>query len=255
MLQYCTPSQLRVDPAYQRQLDDRSARLIRTIASRWDWRLCQPLSVACRQDGRLFVVDGQHRLEAARMRGDIQQLPCVVTHSTSAADEAQAFVALNQSRRPLTAYALFNAAVAGGDEQAVTLARLIASAGLQIVGAAGFQDWKPGQVNNISAIRTFHARQGDTLTRRVLTCLARGFPDQVIRYCGTLFGAIGGFAGDHDGQFEDDLLVAVLQGATQAEWLGEFAKASTLAGVSRRHGAVAAIADAYAEAMAQDDGD
>jgi ParB-like chromosome segregation protein Spo0J len=67
----------------------------------WDWSLCQPLAVAKRDDGGLMVVDGQHRLEAARLRGDIEDLPCVVTAYRNAGDEAAAFVALNQQRRPL----------------------------------------------------------------------------------------------------------------------------------------------------------
>lgn len=49
VLQYLTPAQLSVDPAYQRKLDASSSeKLIREIAQRWDWSLCLPLVVARR---------------------------------------------------------------------------------------------------------------------------------------------------------------------------------------------------------------
>jgi ParB-like chromosome segregation protein Spo0J len=49
-----------------------------------------------------MVVDGQHRLAAATLRGDIAHLPCVITSlMPTLGDEAAAFVALNQNRKPL----------------------------------------------------------------------------------------------------------------------------------------------------------
>jgi hypothetical protein len=79
-LEFRTLAELKVDDTYQRSLEtDPSQRLIRRIAQFWDWGLCQPLAVARRQDGSLMVVDGQHRLAAATLRGDIAHLPCVIT--------------------------------------------------------------------------------------------------------------------------------------------------------------------------------
>ena len=46
VLQYCTPAQLQVDHAYQRDLDGASLKLVDRIARAWDWSLCQPLVVA-----------------------------------------------------------------------------------------------------------------------------------------------------------------------------------------------------------------
>lgn len=115
VLQYCTPSQLAIDPTYQRDLDRNSLRMIDRIAREWDWGLCQPLVVASRPGGSYYVIDGQHRLEAARLRGDIEQLPCVILYPGDPADEAATFVKLNQERRPLTAFALWNGALCAGD--------------------------------------------------------------------------------------------------------------------------------------------
>ena len=78
-LEWVALDRLLVDDSYQRRADDgRSKVLIGQIARGWDWRLYQPLSVSRRAGGELFVVDGQHRLAAARMRGDIPHLPVVI---------------------------------------------------------------------------------------------------------------------------------------------------------------------------------
>ena len=60
VMQYCLPDQLEIDPTYQRSIDvGGSQSLIRRIAMHWDWGLCQPLTVAKRDDGSLWVVDGR----------------------------------------------------------------------------------------------------------------------------------------------------------------------------------------------------
>ena len=111
----CTVGELSVDPSYQRSIDNPSSRaLIKKIAREWDWSLFQLLVVSRRPTGELYVVDGQHRLEAARLRGDLHDLPCSVYDFQFVAHEADAFVALNQQRKPLTRLDLFKGAVTGG---------------------------------------------------------------------------------------------------------------------------------------------
>ncbi len=63
---------LSVDPSYQRSIDNEgSRRLIASIAANFDWRLCSPLIVSRRSDGKKVIIDGQHRWAAATRRGDL----------------------------------------------------------------------------------------------------------------------------------------------------------------------------------------
>jgi hypothetical protein len=78
------------------------------------------------------VIDGQHRLAAARIRGDIDHLPAVVGSYASTADEAASFVHLNQQRRPLGKLDLFKAAVASGDTEATEIVAALDAAGLSV---------------------------------------------------------------------------------------------------------------------------
>jgi hypothetical protein len=191
VLQYCAPEQLLIDEAYQRSLQAANSQtLIRRIAMRWDWGLCQPLYVARRADGKLYVVDGQHRLEAARLRGDIWQLPCVVTSFTDAAEEAAAFVALNQQRRPLSQLDLFKAALAAGDFEAAQIALAIEEAGLAIATTSNNRDCPPGMVQNVAGLRACYRAHGIQVLSAALNVLAQSYKGQVLRYAGTIFPGI-----------------------------------------------------------------
>src|SRR6185295_1898141 len=66
---------LQIDRDYQRVLSE--ARVL-SLAQSWSWLACGSLLVAERSPGEFFVFDGQHRLEAANRRSDIDELPCVV---------------------------------------------------------------------------------------------------------------------------------------------------------------------------------
>lgn len=253
VLQNCLLDELAVDSAYQRSIDGGSSRtLVRRIAREWDWALCQPLVVAQRPDRRLFVVDGQHRLAAARLRRDIRDLPCVIHAYESAADEAQHFVALNQERRPLSALDLFKAALASGDADARSVMRLLARAGLQLAPNTNHTTWEPGQVSNIGGILRCHQRQGEQLTARALRVLADGFRGDVLRYAGTLFSGIVALLAELEDAADDQLATLVLAGATQAEWMKDIAVLEAERGVHRSVAAGLALRQAYIEALAEE---
>lgn len=195
-LQFVLPGELAVDESYQRSVDnDESRALIRRIAAGWNWDLCQPLVVARR--GRvaggepgLFVIDGQHRLLAARLRGDIPQLPAVIVEYSSAAEEAANFVSLNQQRRPLNRLDVFRAALASGDELACGINAAIADAGLTVAKHTNGTAWKVGQIGNIGGIEAAWKVHGERAARDALKVLARAFGGQVLRYAGTIYPGI-----------------------------------------------------------------
>jgi hypothetical protein len=105
------------------------------------------------RDGGLYVVDGQHRLAAAVMRGDIPQLPCVVSHFDSAEQEAAAFVALNQQRRPLNALDLFKAALPPATWKRLQIKLCLDEAGLQLSKHTNNQLMKAGHIGNIGGLQ------------------------------------------------------------------------------------------------------
>ncbi|MGE0178967.1 MAG: DUF6551 family protein [Sphingomonas sp.] len=225
-LQYCAPGELLIDPSYQRSLEARdSVTLIRRIAVHWDWDLCQPLVVSRRANGALYVIDGQHRLGAARLRDDIAQLPCVIVNCVSAADEAASFVHLNQQRRPLTKLDLFRAAVASGDAQAAAITAAMASAGLVLAPHSNHTAWKPGMVSHIGGIERAWTREGQAVATDGLMALGRAFAGQVQRYGGTIYRGITRICRDEHrahGSFATtrfERFVGMLARRSQASWM------------------------------------
>src|ERR1051326_3709263 len=111
-LAYVSKHRLLVDDRYQRALND--AKRLR-IASKWNWAACGVLLVARRKDGRLYVIDGQHRWAAAMSRADITDLPVAIFDlSGSIEDEATDFLIANKERKPLTGVESFKAQIATG---------------------------------------------------------------------------------------------------------------------------------------------
>lgn len=231
VLQYLPPAELAVDASYQRSIEGGDSQsLIRRIAQHWNWDLCQPLLVSRRRGDapgggdRYFVIDGQHRLEAARLRGDIGQLPCVVGEYGGAAEEASVFVHLNQERKPLKRLDLFKSAVASGNKEACAILAAIGDAGLSLAPHTNYASWKPGMVANISGIEASWRRNGERVTALALRALAQAFAGEVLQYAGTLFPGIAAVCADEiarsgafsDQRFECFQTMLVLRG--QLQW-------------------------------------
>lgn len=223
VLQFCSPSELRIDPAYQRDISSGpSQTLIRRIAQFWNWDLCQPLVVARRSDltERLFVIDGQHRLEAARLRGDIPQLPCVIVDFANTADEAASFVHLNQQRRPLSKLDVFKAAVASEDPEATAILAAIAESGLSVAPHVNYISWQPGMVANIGGIESAWRQHGPKVAKLAMRVLALVYPGERLQLAGTLYSGIVAICASEPDMDDETFcrLLAMLRGHTQREW-------------------------------------
>lgn len=173
---------LKVDHAYQRMAEEpESKRLIGHIAANWDWRLCAPLTVSDRagEDGGLYVIDGQHRLAAARLRGDIKELPCIISKFDGIEDEARLFVALNSARRQIGEVEKFHARVASKDHYALAAKRVIEESGLTVARYTDAQFWKPLECGFPQIVER-GIRTRETHAHFALEVLARAYPDNAL---------------------------------------------------------------------------
>ena len=182
------------------------------------------------------------------MRGDIQDLPCVVCSYGEVADEAAHFVQLNQERRPLGALDLFKASLAGGDNGASGVMGLLADCGLTLAPHTNFTAWKPGMVSHVGGIQRAYARHGADLTARALRLLARSFEGKVLRYGGTLFGGIVSLLADLGAQVDEGVALAVLRSQDQAGWMKRVMAVQGEQGVHRSVAVGIAIREAYRKA-------
>ena len=147
-----------VDPTYQRTLDSRRSQAsIARIAEKFRWSHFGVVIVAENGDG-WSIIDGQHRVDAARRRR-IKTVPCLVVPAASVAEQAQIFIATNESRVTVNIYAMHHAAVAAGKPEALATFAMCADAGITI----------PRYPKMVSQLKP-----GETLAVGFLTKLANG---------------------------------------------------------------------------------
>lgn len=127
---------LQFNPDYQRELIPSK---VRDITSDWSWVSLGAIVVGHR-DGVYWVVDGQHRVVAAKRRSDVRELPCVIFETEGVREEAQGFIALNTGRKPVTAIAKHRAYVMSGDEVSVFVQACFDELGLEIKNVAKSAD-------------------------------------------------------------------------------------------------------------------
>lgn len=139
---------LGIDPEYQR---DASTGRVRAMASAWSWVACGAITVADR-DGRLWAIDGQHRVLAARSRSDVSALPCIVFKTTGRSEEALGFYRLNTGK-PMSSIDKFRALLCAGDEVAGYVQAALAKIGLEIGKRS-----EPGYIRCIQTLYGIAAR-------------------------------------------------------------------------------------------------
>lgn len=190
-LEFIAIDRLEVDPAYQRATDGPNSRkIVVGMVKCWDWSLCQPLVVSRRIDGRLFILDGQHRHAGAKERGDIAHLPCVVLAGMGLAGEAQAFVELNTKRQKLSQFDIFNGMLAAGDEHAKKTALLLERTGWRIVRSSATDGWKPGELHCAPMLARQVNLLGEGVVRAALETLRAAYPETTVTCSGTLLQAL-----------------------------------------------------------------
>lgn len=244
-IEFKSVAELEVDDTYQRSADDGAGRsLIRAIANGWDWRLCAPLTVS-RRDSRFFVIDGQHRMEAAKLRGDIPFLPCIISSFDTLAEEAGCFVQVNTRRRQVTPLETFKAELAAGDPTAIKMNAVITESGLSVAKHGNPVAWKPGQISALSGVRGAIGRIGETLTRRALEDLAQAFPTEVLRYSGRILPALYSLHADPRLTIDRDRLRAALALRDQAGWFSAMIQRQAKYGELAESAMIYAIVESY----------
>lgn len=162
------PADLLVDETYQRNLSERSVKLIRKIVAGWDWRTFMPPVVVRTKDG-LHVIDGQHTAIAALTHPAISDIPIMVVKAENVEARARTFLGRNRDRITVTPNQLYAAAVAAGDADAVTIDQVCGRAGVKILkqppGAGSF---KVGETMAISTISSLVSRRGALKARQIL---------------------------------------------------------------------------------------
>lgn len=168
-LLWAPPTSLLVDATYQRDLSERSMRLIRKVIDGFAWNRMKP-PIVVRVDGGLHVVDGQHTAIAAATLG-IPEIPVFVVEAETEDERARAFVGHNTDRVAVSAFDIFRALVASGDPGAVAVAAVCKAAKVRIRQISPSSHIEVGDTSAISTLRKMVKKRGHDDAVQVLEIL------------------------------------------------------------------------------------
>jgi hypothetical protein len=160
---------LRIDDRYQRPLNRHNWDAIGRIARGFDWSLFTVVDIAPVGEGLFSVIDGQHRVHAARMAG-IDKVPVrIVTEPVTG--QARAFMGINGNVTAITPFHVLRASLAAGEPWAVAADQAIARAGCRLMTSnASAVTKQPGEVYAVQWVRGLVDRDGD-ISRQALGVL------------------------------------------------------------------------------------
>jgi hypothetical protein len=131
--QWVSKFSLRVDHTYQRETVSQAR--VNEIAAGWSWPALGVLGVFRRDDGTLWIYDGQHRWLAAKKRDDVQELPCLIFTASGAKHlklEAAGFGKANNARGSMNSIERFKADLVAECKVALAVQDLVESCGYRI---------------------------------------------------------------------------------------------------------------------------
>ncbi|NOW44073.1 hypothetical protein FHW96_000200 [Novosphingobium sp. SG751A] len=216
-IEWVALDQLNIDHEYQRAADNgTSRRLIVAMIREWKWPLCQPLAVSRRDDRTLWVLDGQHRLNGARERGDIPHLPCFIVTGIAQGEEARTFVDLNTQRQKLSENDKFLGMLAAGDHYAQHLAQILRDTDWRITRDNNPERWGAGELQCAPALVKLLRQRGEHPIRFALATARAAYIDTSMRQTSTILRALIDLFPDTQRHNINSARVAQVLGATPA---------------------------------------
>jgi hypothetical protein len=122
-------SELLIDPVYQRSLNrERVGRIVKSFNPRQFGYL-----KVSHRNGKYYVIDGQHRLAAARILG-YTSLPCNVCEGLNQQAEAEDFRIQQDNMSRIHTRDRFKAAIAAEDEESLRISKILSEYGYTLQG-------------------------------------------------------------------------------------------------------------------------
>ncbi len=171
-LKWVAPTDLLVDATYQRDLSERSIRLIRRMIEGFNWNRLKPPIVVQAGPASLHIVDGQHTAIVAATLG-IPQIPVFIVKADTVDERARAFVGHNSDRVVVSPFDIYRALLASGHPEAMDVDNVCKRAGVRIRNISPSSAIAEGDCPAVGTIRQLVKRRGVIHARKVLQCLVK----------------------------------------------------------------------------------
>ena len=169
-------SKLTIDRDYQRRVSESGRSRIMKIIKGFSWARFGALILSELPDGRLAVIDGQHRAIAAALLS-LQEVPAIVVRERDQARQAMDFVGINTVRTTVASIDKFRARVAAGDQDAVLVAEALTELNINTDVAAGCA-LKVRETRAVATLEKLQKRFGRGVVFTTLETLIEAQPNQ-----------------------------------------------------------------------------
>jgi hypothetical protein len=171
-LLWVAPTDLWVDPTYQRDLTVRSYKLLKRVLKQFSWNRMKPPIAARAEDGQIHLIDGQHTAIAAASL-NIPAIPVFIVAAEALHERARSFVSHNTNRVAVQPLAVYKALVAAGDPEALVCEAVIKKAGVRFRVLNQSVAPKVGDCSSFSVVQNMVKTHGPMRTRIVLETLVQ----------------------------------------------------------------------------------
>jgi Family of unknown function (DUF6551) len=153
-----------------------SQKTIARITRDFHWARWQPPTVSPTVKGKYVVIDGQHRIMAAKGRPDLTKIPVYVVPDLTVQEAAKHFYHINKTRVPLHPLQVYRAELTMGDPLALRVAAVCDEAEIDICKTpAGFGETLPRQTAAIGTIKKGLTKYGEEAVLAALMIIPDAF--------------------------------------------------------------------------------
>lgn len=199
---------------YQRPVEDAD---VNHLIAEWDDRLLDPLVVSFR-DGNFYLVDGQHRVCAARKMNGGKDLvmQCVVYTGLSYEDEAELCYKLDKAKKRLSLSQATNALMESGrDEEISEIKRLLEREGF--VWALNKSRGKGYEITTTRCVINTYRDLGAPLFSRMLRLLDNTWHGDAASLNATMLAGLALFVKTYGNEMDDSFFATRLSMVDPAE--------------------------------------
>lgn len=198
-LRWVPLNKIKINPVAQREL--KQYRVDHLVASLDLDQIGNP--VVNERDGWFYCIDGQHRIEALRQFGFVDETIQCWTHvGLTEAEEAERFDLLNDTLA-VDSLAKFRVRVTAGREREVDIDRIV-----RLNGMCVSRDEIPGAIGAVKTLERIYDRSGANTLARTITLAHKSYGDPGLS--AAVLDGLGLLCQRYNGDLNDDQAVAKL---------------------------------------------
>lgn len=199
-------SRIALEAEYQRSID---LNYVRRLKDNWNPHAMGVIYVSERADGKVVVMDGQHRLHAFRLfipTGTDPTVNCLVYRNLTPEQEAELFVVLNGNRLGPRPIQLYTASLKARRPEEVAIDAMVRAIGMRVADSN-----KDGQISCVLTLKHVVRLDGLDKLRLLLEILSGAYGKDKGGYTRAMIRGLNSFVDRFGGLYDKEHLIDALR--------------------------------------------